>query len=441
MKTFICLVASLIALLASVVIRAQPEIHNTEMDIFVRPGNDELWCVSVQPQTLDVFDTSTLQLLRSNCLAANPITLAFDGSGDHVYIVTSDPDGNGSYIVCHEADGFQLQSQAPLSGIACGVCVHENGYVYATSQDPVFGGYIQKFAPLSLGLAASADTQSWPAALCVSPSSGLIYVGGTDEFDGDGLTEPEVYSKVLIYDPLDLALVGEIHAGLHHSLFISTDSLLVIQNFGCASFDQEFQDLLKGLTILETESENVLLDWQVYPNVLRGSCFEPMSGKWFGCTFSSKELTGSELWMICDLTDPLPQSLGVFPDSRVTRMVAFPLGADQIRLVGIDSQNENLFVHDVPSNAAPQARFSPVPPSGQAPLTVDFMNYSSDCDGDVVEIQADWNNDGITDEIFQGSPGVIEHEFVDPGTYIVKLTVVDDDSATDDWTGTISVAD
>ncbi len=370
MKTFIPMVASLIALLASVVIRAEPEIHNAEIDVFLRPGNDELWCISVEPQRLEIFDTYTLQPLRSYNLTGNPIVLAFDETGDHVYVVANVPDENRAYVACYETDDFQLLSEAPLSGIACGVCVHENGYVYATSQDPMLEGYIQKFTPVSLGLAASADTQSWPSAICTCPSNGLIYVGGTDEFDGDGVTDREVYSKVLIYDPLDLALAGEIHAGLHHSLFISTDSLLVIENFGCASYDPEFQHLLKGLTIVETDTENVLLDWQVYPDVLRGSCLEPVSRKWFGCTFSSTELTGSELWMICDLANPLPQSLGVFPDSRVTRMVAFPFGGDQIRLVGIDSQSENLFVHDVPANAPPEAAFNPVPPCGQAPLEV-----------------------------------------------------------------------
>jgi PKD repeat protein len=70
-----------------------------------------------------------------------------------------------------------------------------------------------------------------------------------------------------------------------------------------------------------------------------------------------------------------------------------------------------------------------------------LMNHSWDCEGEIVEVLADWNGDEIIDETIEGSPPLIQHDFVDPGIYIVMLTVVDDDGETDDWTTQILVAE
>ena len=319
---------------------------NGNLSLCLRPGNAELWAVSVDPETINVYDTNTLELLRTHTILGNPIDIAFDLTGTYVYIVVNVPDERRACIRCYDASNFELNSESPIAGIALRVLVHSNGFVYVTSQDPRFDGYIEKFEPVSLGLLANAGTQCWAAAKCFSPFNGFIYIGSPEEYEGDGISEPEVFSKVMIYDPTDLAVVGELHAGLHHKKFIAVDDLLLIENFGFASYDPGFEYLLKGLTVLNVEDETTLLDWQVYPDVLRGSCYEPTNARWYGCTFSSVESTGSQLWMICDLNSPEPIRIEEFPVNRVVSMVAFPIGPDTVRLIGIDSLNEALWVYD-----------------------------------------------------------------------------------------------
>lgn len=76
------------------------------------------------------------------------------------------------------------------------------------------------------------------------------------------------------------------------------------------------------------------------------------------------------------------------------------------------------------SNRFPTAEIVATPNTGQAPLLVVFEGSATDSDG--IVIRYDWNfGDGGT-AIGQ----VVEHVFLDPGTYGVSLTVTDDDGGT-----------
>ncbi len=76
------------------------------------------------------------------------------------------------------------------------------------------------------------------------------------------------------------------------------------------------------------------------------------------------------------------------------------------------------------NNRYPVARIVATPSTGPAPLLVVFEAAATDADGLV--IRYDWNfGDGGT-----ATGQVVEHVFLDPGTYGVALTVTDDDGGT-----------
>lgn len=87
-----------------------------------------------------------------------------------------------------------------------------------------------------------------------------------------------------------------------------------------------------------------------------------------------------------------------------------------------------------PANQPPNASFDADPTIGEAPLTVQFTDTSSDSDGTVVS----WNwefGDGGTSTAQNPS-----HTYNSAGTYTATLTVADDDDATDSASTTISVS-
>ena len=88
---------------------------------------------------------------------------------------------------------------------------------------------------------------------------------------------------------------------------------------------------------------------------------------------------------------------------------------------------------DQANNTPPTASFTATPNSGEAPLTVDFDgSSSSDAEGGIVSY--DWDfGDGSSD-----SGIAVSHEFTDPGTYTVTLTVSDSE-LTGTTTQTITV--
>ena len=88
----------------------------------------------------------------------------------------------------------------------------------------------------------------------------------------------------------------------------------------------------------------------------------------------------------------------------------------------------NTIMSDV-VNKIPRAVIDADPREGSAPLTVHFDGrYSHDDDGNLVEHRWDFG-----DPASAGTQvgDVSEHTFLHPGTYIVKLTVIDDEGAID----------
>lgn len=87
-------------------------------------------------------------------------------------------------------------------------------------------------------------------------------------------------------------------------------------------------------------------------------------------------------------------------------------------------------------NAPPTASATADPPSGSAPLNVEFDGSgSSDPDGEIVRYR--WQIDGPTPG---GTGETITRRFQTRGSYDVTLTVTDDDGATDETTITVDVS-
>jgi len=87
-------------------------------------------------------------------------------------------------------------------------------------------------------------------------------------------------------------------------------------------------------------------------------------------------------------------------------------------------------------NQAPVASFTAIPTSGVVPLEVFFdASVSYDPDGNIVSYAWDFK-DGNT-----GSGETINHTFSSTGNYNVKLTVTDNEGATDSTTKTITVTE
>jgi len=88
----------------------------------------------------------------------------------------------------------------------------------------------------------------------------------------------------------------------------------------------------------------------------------------------------------------------------------------------------NTIMNDIVSNTAPSAVIDADPREGPAPLTVAFDGQYSHDDGSIVECRWDFGD--------PASPGtqvgdVCNHTYTQPGTYVVKLTVIDDEGAID----------
>jgi len=89
----------------------------------------------------------------------------------------------------------------------------------------------------------------------------------------------------------------------------------------------------------------------------------------------------------------------------------------------------NTMMNDIVNNKAPKAVIDAAPREGSAPLTVEFdARYCHDDDGEIVEYRWDFG-----DPASMGTEAVeaCSHTFARPGTYLVKLTVVDDEGAVD----------
>jgi len=92
-----------------------------------------------------------------------------------------------------------------------------------------------------------------------------------------------------------------------------------------------------------------------------------------------------------------------------------------------------------PSNTAPDAALSATPSQGDAPLAVTFDAAGSvDADGTIVGVAFDVDGNGTNET--SGASTTYTHTFTTAGTYTAKVTVTDDDGATDVATATVVVS-
>lgn len=90
----------------------------------------------------------------------------------------------------------------------------------------------------------------------------------------------------------------------------------------------------------------------------------------------------------------------------------------------------------VTGNQSPTASFTATPTSGVAPLAVFFnASNSSDSDGTIISYAWDFKDGNI------GNGLTINHTFSSTGSYNVKLTVIDNEGATDSTTKIITVTE
>lgn len=88
-------------------------------------------------------------------------------------------------------------------------------------------------------------------------------------------------------------------------------------------------------------------------------------------------------------------------------------------------------VHQPPSNNEPTISLSASSNSGDAPFIVTFIISANDADGSISSWTLDINNDGTPDYLGSGNPpSEKQHTYTDPGKYVAKLTVTDNEGAT-----------
>jgi len=121
------------------------------------------------------------------------------------------------------------------------------------------------------------------------------------------------------------------------------------------------------------------------------------------------------------------------------------LGAYTANLTVTDNQGASssdtiiITVSQSPQNQPPTCSLSANPISGNAPLSVIFTLSGTDPDGTISSWALDVNNDGTPEYSGAGTPpGTQQHSYQEPGTYIAKLTVTDNDGADDTNTITIN---
>lgn len=126
---------------------------------------------------------------------------------------------------------------------------------------------------------------------------------------------------------------------------------------------------------------------------------------------------------------------GVFEDGAILT-VSGGLGFVHLG-TPLSEPNEDWVIHveRIP-NMAPVADFTLTPTSGVAPLVVNFnASIASDPDGDIVEYHWDFGDGETT----TGFIIATSHEYISAGTYMITLTITDDDGSTSTVTKTLVV--
>jgi len=424
-----------------ILLTATPALASTiHYDLELQPTAGYVWSIGVDGTTLRIYDVNDLSLDFTHLTTGIVTDLAFSANGTYVYLTVNNPSTNTAYVKCYTSAGFIYQSQAALPGIACRVIVASNGYVYATSQDPEGMGFVDKFSAVSLTPQVSMLTQKWPQALAEDPSSGDILVGGAVALNSGSVGSPDLFTPIYIHNSVSLMRSGGYFAGLQHMNIVPADDYLLVENSGIDIVDATYEWLMKGLSVVELTGGSVMLEIPACPEIVRGTCYEPFYEKTFFCAFNGEQAGDTTLFYICNLDIPKVEPLDILSGRRIVKMVATPFGIDQIKLIGIDSNSNNLFEYILDANSPPTAQINPEETEGPAPYMVIWHNDSYDCDGTIVQIRADWDNtDGTWDAIYPMSLPIIEHEYMNPGVYEVEFELMDDDGDVTYWYGSVVV--
>jgi parallel beta-helix repeat protein len=96
---------------------------------------------------------------------------------------------------------------------------------------------------------------------------------------------------------------------------------------------------------------------------------------------------------------------------------------------------------EITENQAPMCSITASPTSGQTPLRVTFTMTGSDPDGSISSWSLQTDSDGTPDYTGSGNPPeTLQHTYTNTGTYTAKLTVTDNQGATDSETRVITVS-
>ncbi len=124
------------------------------------------------------------------------------------------------------------------------------------------------------------------------------------------------------------------------------------------------------------------------------------------------------------------QSSGTYTVTLTVKDDSAEVGTDTIKIT----------VSEGPSNQSPTCSLSATPTSGDAPFTVTFSMNANDEDGSISFWELDVDNDGSAEYSDSGfPPSGKQHIYQNSGTYTAKLTVIDNGSATNYDTITITV--